>query len=105
MKHLFCRAACAASLIAAGASGLAGEAPAAAGVDIAALQRAYLACDRAATQRPLAFGEATECSIVSEQLLRHGFGNDFDRLLAWWRVAKLAAEPAAPRAPVELARR
>ena len=102
MKNPLCHAICATCLFAAGLSTWASE-PTAADVDISALQRAYLACDRAATQRPLSLGEAVECSTVSEQLLRHGFGNDFDRLLAWWRVAKLAA--VEPAAPVELARR
>jgi hypothetical protein len=103
MKNLLCHAVCAACLSAAGLSARGAEPPAGTEVDIATLQRIYLACDRVASQRPLSFGEAAECSSVSEQLLRHGFGNDFDRLLAWWRVAKLAA--AGPAAPVELARR
>lgn len=52
------------------------------------LKASYLACDRAATQRALPFGEAVACSVVSEALLRQVFGGDFHALLAWWRVAK-----------------
>jgi hypothetical protein len=72
--------------------------------DIAALKVVYLACDRAASQRQLDFGEAAECSVASERLLQHGFGGDFDRLLAWWRSAKLA-DAALPDAALELAQR
>jgi hypothetical protein len=68
---------------------------------IEALKATYLDCDRVSSQRRLDMTEAVACSTASEQLLREGFGGDFDRLLAWWRSAKLAA--AAPN--TELARR
>lgn len=56
--------------------------------ELAALKRAYLACDRAASQRLLAPGEAMACSVIGEQLLKQGFGGDWERLLAWWRSAR-----------------
>ena len=55
---------------------------------IAALKAAYLECDRSASQRLLAIGEALECSQVSEALLTRVFAGDFDQLLAWWRSEK-----------------
>ena len=54
------------------------------------LKTAYLACDRAATQRRLTTAEAMECSVIAEQLLRSGFNGDLDRLLAWWESARTA---------------
>jgi hypothetical protein len=76
------------------------DAPVDAPVEIEALKRTYLVCDRAASQRVLDMGEAATCSTAAERLLQAGFGGDFDRLLAWWREAKLAAA-----APTELVRR
>jgi hypothetical protein len=76
------------------------DAPVDAPVDIEALKRIYLACDRASSQRVLDMGEAATCSTASERLLQAGFAGDFDRLLAWWRGAKLAAA-----APTDIARR
>jgi hypothetical protein len=60
-------------------------------VPLDALKAAYLACDRDASRRRLDVGEAALCSTVAEQLLQSGFGGDFERLLAWWRSAKLEA--------------
>jgi hypothetical protein len=57
------------------------------------LKALYLACDAAALQRVLNFGEAAQCSVVSETLLHRGFDGDFNALLAWWRQAKNEAEP------------
>ena len=54
------------------------------------LKLQYLACDRAASERFLAGGEAALCSIVSERLLQEGFGGNFAALLSWWREARPA---------------
>jgi hypothetical protein len=56
------------------------------------LKALYLACDAAALQRVLNFGEAAHCSVVSETLLHRGFDGDFNALLAWWREAKVRGE-------------
>ena len=105
MTNLRLRASAAGLLLAAALGHATEPGDATAAVDIAALKSGYLACDRAASQRRLDFGEAAECSRVSERLLRHGFGGDFERLLVWWRAAKHADAAAPADAPVELARR
>ncbi|MDO9166454.1 MAG: hypothetical protein Q7U13_10140 [Rhodoferax sp.] len=58
--------------------------------EVRSLKAAYLRCDRAATERLLDLGEAANCSVIYEELLRVGFGGDFKRLLAWWRVERIA---------------
>ncbi len=59
-----------------------------AGEVVAALKQAYLACDRRAAQRRLAPAEMQACASIGERLLQQGFDGDWDRLLAWWRVAR-----------------
>ena len=66
--------------------------------EVRSLKAAYLRCDRAATERLLSMGEAANCSVIYEELLRVGFGGDFKRLLAWWyaeRVAEARGERSA----------
>ena len=53
------------------------------------LKTAYLACDRAATQAALRSFDFQRCSVIGDELLQRGFGGDFDRLLAWWRIEKV----------------
>jgi hypothetical protein len=55
------------------------------------LKSAYLRCDQSASERMLGVGEAANCSLVHELLLRLGFGGDFERLLAWWRAERATA--------------
>ena len=57
--------------------------------DVRSLQVAYLRCERAATERLLDSGEAANCSVIYEQLLRVGFDGDFKRLLAWWHAERI----------------
>jgi len=63
---------------------------AAADREVRSLKAAYLRCDRAATERLLDMGEAANCSVIHEELLRVGFGGDFKRLLAWWHAERVA---------------
>lgn len=58
--------------------------------EVRSLKEAYLRCDRAATERLLDMGEAANCSVIYEELLRVGFGGDFKRLLAWWHAERVA---------------
>jgi hypothetical protein len=62
------------------------------GVDheVPSLKVAYLRCERAATERLLGIGEAANCSVIYEELLKVGFGGDFKRLLAWWHAERVA---------------
>jgi hypothetical protein len=70
-------------------------------VDLAALEHRYLACDRSASVQRLAPGDAAECAWTGDQLLRHRFSGDFDRLLQWWHSARDRSEPQ--RTPFEAA--
>jgi hypothetical protein len=58
--------------------------------EVSRLKMAYLRCERAASERLLGMGDAADCSLVYEELLRVGFGRDFRRLLAWWHAERLA---------------
>ena len=58
--------------------------------EVRRLKAAYLRCDRAATERLLGMGEAANCSVIYEELLRVGFGGDFKLLLAWWHAERVA---------------
>jgi hypothetical protein len=58
--------------------------------EVRSLKDAYLRCDRAASERLLGFGEAENCSVTYEALLKVGFGGDFKRLLAWWQAERVA---------------
>lgn len=55
------------------------------------LKSAYLRCEQSANERMLDVGEAANCSLVHELLLRLGFGGDFQRLLAWWLAERAVA--------------
>jgi hypothetical protein len=55
------------------------------------LKRAYLECDRHATSRLLAMGDAAQCSTIHELLKARVFGGDFERMLAWWKAERVAA--------------
>ncbi|MBT9549413.1 MAG: hypothetical protein IV088_01080 [Hydrogenophaga sp.] len=57
--------------------------------ELRSLKAAYLRCDRAATERVLDMGEAANCSVIYEALLKVGFGGDFKRLLAWWQAERV----------------
>jgi hypothetical protein len=58
--------------------------------EVSSLKAAYLRCERGATERLLDMGEAANCSSIYEELLRVGFGGDFNRLLAWWHAERFA---------------
>jgi hypothetical protein len=51
----------------------------------AELKRVYLACDRDSSTARLGMQQATQCSIVHEELKQRVFGGNFDHMLAWWR--------------------
>ncbi|VTU38982.1 hypothetical protein [Variovorax sp. RA8] len=70
--------------------------PAAVDREVRSMKAAYLRCERAATERLLGMGEAANCSVIYEELLRVGFGGDFKRLIAWWHAERVA-EPRGER--------
>lgn len=61
------------------------------------LQEVYLECDVLATHSFLDGATAAECSLVAQELLKRGFGGDFNQLLEWWRTARREKpEPVEP---------
>lgn len=50
------------------------------------LKVAFQLCERAAAEGLLGLGDAANCSITYEKLLKVGFGGDYMRLLAWWHA-------------------
>lgn len=60
-----------------------------AGDEIPRLKAQYLACDEEATHSVLDAGSAMRCSQIAEALKQRAFDGDFERLLQWWRSAKL----------------
>jgi hypothetical protein len=67
----------------------------------AELEQRYAACNQAAMTRLLGFGEAAQCSMIYERLLRERFDGDFERLLQWSRSIDQTA--ASARTPFETA--
>lgn len=61
------------------------------------LKTIYLDCDRRASVAMLDFGDAANCSMTHEELKQRGFGGDWNRMLAWWKSERVAAERARRR--------
>ena len=61
----------------------------------AELKRVYLDCDRASSTARLGMHQATQCSVVHEELKQRVFGGNFDQMLAWWREQRGVAESHA----------
>jgi hypothetical protein len=64
----------------------------------ATLRQQFMDCDGRASRQLLNLADATRCSIIYEQLLRHEFKGDFSRLLAWWQ-AELRRQTAGAAPP------
>lgn len=62
---------------------------------VAELKAIYLQCDRLASTGLLDINVAAHCSMVSEELLERGFGDNFNRLLDWWRSTRNDCRPPA----------
>ncbi len=63
---------------------------------MAELKAIYLDCDQLASATLLDFQTAMQCSIVSEELLKRGFGGSFEQLLQWWRSTRTQCTQSAP---------
>lgn len=57
-------------------------------VSVEELKAMYLVCDRLASTTFLDFQTATECSMISEEVLTRGFAGNFSQLLEWWRSTR-----------------
>jgi hypothetical protein len=75
----------------------------AAGFDLGALEEAFWVCDYLGTVRGTEGVDVSRCIAISDALREVRFGDDLDRLVAWWREhkpaqhARLAAREAAVR--------
>ena len=84
----------AALLIAASLVTVAAPAAAQAGIGaelrMAELEKAFWACDHAATVGRIDSGTAITCGGLTETLKQRKFNSDFNAMLAWWRQHKEA---------------
>ena len=58
------------------------------------VERAFWACDHAASTRGVDSATGIACGIVTENLKATKFNGDFDAMLAWWRQRKNAEHQA-----------
>lgn len=65
------------------------------------LKTSYLDCERRASVAMLDIGDAANCSVAHEELMQRGFGGDWNRMLAWWKSQRAAAEKERWRAADE----
>jgi len=65
---------------------------------IAELERAFWACDHAATIGPIDSGIAITCGALTETFKQRRFGGDFNAMLTWWRQNKEAEYLALDKA-------
>ena len=90
-QTLFSNAA-AALLVAASLVAAAAPAGAHAGIGaelrMAELEKAFWACDHAATVGRIDSGTAITCGGLTETLKKRKFNSDFNAMLAWWRQHK-----------------
>ena len=77
----------AASLVAA-ATPAAAQAGIGAELRMAELEKAFWACDHAATVGRIDSGTAITCGGLTETLKKRKFNSDFNAMLAWWRQHK-----------------
>jgi len=76
----------------------AAEDAAGAALSIAEVERAFWACDHAATVGRIDTGTAITCGGLTEMLKVRKFGGDFNAMLAWWRLHKEAEHLALDKA-------
>ena len=57
---------------------------------MAELERAFWACDHAATVGRIDSGTASTCSALTDTLKVRKFNSDFNAMLAWWQQHKEA---------------
>jgi len=67
-------------------------------LDLVDVERAFWACDRAATTRGVHGVAGVACGTVTEQLKQRKFNGDFAAMLAWWHDNKAAMHQAVMQA-------
>ena len=56
----------------------------------AEIEKAFWVCDYAGTHGMVGGDQAVACVAITDELKRAKFDGDFDRLVAWWRLNKVA---------------
>jgi hypothetical protein len=77
-------------------------------MDLARLEQLFWICDYLGTTRGAEGAYATHCIEISDALRQRKFGDDLDRLVAWWRHNKPAEHDrlaAAERGAIPVASR
>jgi hypothetical protein len=80
----------AACALAIGAAGHARAEPGGGDVRLAALERAFWACDYIGTKEGVAEAPVQLCVEVTRDLQHERFGGDFDAMVKWWQLNKAA---------------
>lgn len=65
---------------------------------VAELERAFWACDHAATVGRIDSGTAITCAALTETFKQRKFNGDFSAMLTWWRLNKEAEHLALANA-------
>ncbi len=65
---------------------------------IAELEKAFWVCDHAGTTQGVDMHLAATCASITDELKRVKFGQDFEKLVDWWRLNKAAEHRALDRA-------
>ena len=62
------------------------------------LEHSFWVCDYAGTNGVVDPNQGAACIAITDELKRVKFDGDFDRLVAWWRVHKIARHQELDRA-------
>ena len=68
--------------------------------DTSHLEKAFWICDYAGTHGMAGGDQAVACVAITDELKRTKFDGDFDRLVAWWSVNKVARHQELDRVKV-----
>ncbi len=68
--------------------------------ETAHLEKAFWICDYAGTNGMAGGDQAVACIAITDELKRTKFDGDFDRLVAWWRLNKVAQHQELDRVKV-----
>ena len=64
------------------------------------LEKAFWVCDYAGTRGMVDASQGAACIAITDELKRVKFDGDFDQLVAWWKVNKMARHQELDQAPI-----
>jgi hypothetical protein len=73
-------------------------------MSIVQLEHAFWACDHMASAKGVSATPASFCAVVTAELKKQKFGGDYEGLLDWWRLNKVAEYEKLERAEPPLKR-